>query len=175
MIDLPLLRRGKVRDVYDLGDHVLLVATDRISAFDVVLPTAIPDKGAVLTQMSAFWFGQTEPLAPNHLVAADVDAMPAEVRRHADELRGRAMLGRKARRLDVECVARGYLAGSGWAEYRRAGTVGGQPAPAVPAGERRAARAALHADDQGRERPRPADELRRGGEPGRARAGRAGA
>src|SRR5438552_386052 len=129
MIELPLLRRGKVRDVYDLGEHVLLVATDRISAFDVVLPTAIPGKGAVLTQMSAFWFGQTGRLAPNHLVAAEVEAMPAEVRRHAGELRGRAMLGRKARRLDVECVARGYLAGSAWAEYRRAGTVGGQAAP----------------------------------------------
>jgi phosphoribosylaminoimidazole-succinocarboxamide synthase len=130
MIDLPLLRRGKVRDVYDLGEHVLLVATDRISAFDVVLPTPIPNKGAVLTQMSAFWFAQTERLVPNHLVAADVAAMPAEVRRYADQLRGRAMLGRKARRIDVECVARGYLAGSAWAEYRRAGTIGGQPAPA---------------------------------------------
>ena len=130
MIDLPLLRRGKVRDVYDLGEHVLLVATDRISAFDVVLPTPIPGKGVVLNQMSAFWFGQTERLVPNHLVAADVAAMPAELRRHAAELRGRAMLGRKARRIDVECVARGYLAGSAWAEYRRAGTIGGQPAPA---------------------------------------------
>ena len=129
-LELPPLRRGKVRDVYDLGEHVLLVATDRISAFDVVLPTPIPGKGAVLTQMSAFWFGQTEHLVPNHLVAADVDAMPAALRRHADALRGRAMLGRKARRLDVECVARGYLAGSGWAEYRRAGTIGRQPAPA---------------------------------------------
>jgi len=129
-LELPLLPRGKVRDIYDLGEHVLLVATDRISAFDVVLPTPIPGKGAVLTQMSAFWFGQTEHLVPNHLVAADVDAMPPELRRHADALRGRAMLGRKARRLDVECVARGYLAGSGWAEYRRAGTIGGQSAPA---------------------------------------------
>ncbi|HEY3110331.1 MAG TPA: phosphoribosylaminoimidazolesuccinocarboxamide synthase, partial [Chloroflexota bacterium] len=128
MIELPLLRRGKVRDVYDLGEHVLLVATDRISAFDVVLPTPIPGKGVVLTQMSAFWFGQTERLVPNHLVATDVEAMPAELGRHAAELRGRAMLGRKARRIDVECVARGYLAGSAWAEYRRAGTIGGQPA-----------------------------------------------
>src|SRR5207244_4301445 len=129
-LELPLRRRGKVRDVYDLGEHVLLVATDRVSAFDVVLPTPIAGKAAVLTQMSAFWFGQTEHLEPNHLVAADLDAMPAELRRHADALRGRAMLGRKARRLDVECVARGYLTGSAWAEYRRAGTIGGQPAPA---------------------------------------------
>jgi phosphoribosylaminoimidazole-succinocarboxamide synthase len=123
-------RRGKVRDVYDLGEHLLLVASDRVSAFDVVLPTPIPGKGAVLTQMSAFWFDRTRELAPNHLVTADVDRMPPELRRFRDDLRGRAMLGRKAERVDVECVARGYLAGSAWAEYRRAGTIGGQPAPA---------------------------------------------
>jgi phosphoribosylaminoimidazole-succinocarboxamide synthase len=123
-------RRGKVRDVYDLGEHLLLVASDRVSAFDVVLPTPIPGKGALLTQMSAFWFDRTRELAPNHLVTADVDRMPPELRRFRDDLRGRAMLGRKAERVDVECVARGYLAGSAWAEYRRAGTIGGQPAPA---------------------------------------------
>jgi phosphoribosylaminoimidazole-succinocarboxamide synthase len=117
------LRRGKVRDVYDLGDKVLLVASDRLSAFDVVLPTTIPDKGAVLTHLSAFWFGQTAHLFENHMLSADP---------YPDDpaLRGRAMLCRKAERLDVECVARGYLAGSAWAEYRRAGTIGGQPAPA---------------------------------------------
>jgi phosphoribosylaminoimidazole-succinocarboxamide synthase len=117
------LRRGKVRDVYDLGDKVLLVASDRVSAFDVVLPTPIPDKGAVLTQLSAFWFGKTADLIANHMLSADP---------YPDDpaLRGRAMLCRKAERLDVECVARGYLAGSAWAEYRRAGTIGGQPAPA---------------------------------------------
>jgi phosphoribosylaminoimidazole-succinocarboxamide synthase len=117
------LRRGKVRDVYDLGDKVLLVASDRLSAFDVVLPTPIPDKGAVLTQLSAFWFGKTADLIENHMLSADP---------YPDDpaLRGRAMLCRKAERLDVECVARGYLAGSAWAEYRRAGTIGGQPAPA---------------------------------------------
>jgi phosphoribosylaminoimidazole-succinocarboxamide synthase len=117
------LRRGKVRDVYDLGDKVLLVASDRLSAFDVVLPTPIPDKGAVLTQLSAFWFGKTADLIENHMLSAD--PYPAD-----PALRGRAMLCRKAERLDVECVARGYLAGSAWAEYRRAGTIGGQPAPA---------------------------------------------
>src|SRR5919202_4247875 len=101
--ELPLLRRGKVRDVYDLGEHVLLVATDRISAFDVVLPTPIPGKGVVLTQMSAFWFRQTERLIPNHLVSAEVEDMPPELRPYAAELRGRAMLSRKARRIDVEC------------------------------------------------------------------------
>jgi phosphoribosylaminoimidazole-succinocarboxamide synthase len=124
------LRRGKVRDVYDLGEHLLLVASDRVSAFDVVLPTPIPGKGAVLTQMSAFWFGQTSALIGNHLIAADVADFPRDLRRYASELNGRAMLCRKAQRIDVECVARGYLAGSAWAEYRRAGTIGGQPAPA---------------------------------------------
>jgi phosphoribosylaminoimidazole-succinocarboxamide synthase len=124
------MRRGKVRDVYDLGEHLLLVASDRVSAFDVVLPTPIPGKGAILTQMSAFWFDRTRELAPNHLVTADVDRMPTELRRLRDDLPGRAMLGRKAERIDVECVARGYLAGSAWAEYRRAGTIGGEPAPA---------------------------------------------
>jgi len=117
------LRRGKVRDVYDLDDKVLLVASDRLSAFDVVLPTPIPGKGAVLTQLSAFWFGKTADLIENHMLSADP---------YPDDpaLRGRAMLCRKAERIDVECVARGYLAGSAWAEYRRAGTIGGQPAPA---------------------------------------------
>jgi phosphoribosylaminoimidazole-succinocarboxamide synthase len=129
-IDLPLLRRGKVREVYDIGEHVLLVASDRISAFDVVLPTPIPGKGAVLTQMSAFWFGQTSELVGNHLVSADVDAFPSELRAYRETLRGRTMLCRKAQRLDVECVARGYITGSAWAEYRRSGTIFGQAAPA---------------------------------------------
>jgi phosphoribosylaminoimidazole-succinocarboxamide synthase len=128
-IDLPLLRRGKVREVYDIGEHVLLVASDRISAFDVVLPTPIPGKGAVLTQMSAFWFGQTSELVGNHLVSADVDAFPSELRAYRETLRGRTMLCRKAQRLDVECVARGYITGSAWAEYRRSGTIFGQAAP----------------------------------------------
>jgi phosphoribosylaminoimidazole-succinocarboxamide synthase len=121
---MKLLGRGKVRDVYELdADRLVLVASDRISAFDVVLPTPIPDKGAVLTQLSAFWFGQTHHLIDNHVLSVDPSDFPAE-------LRGRAMLCRRAERLEVECVARGYLAGSAWAEYRRAGTIGGRPAPA---------------------------------------------
>ncbi|HET7770264.1 MAG TPA: phosphoribosylaminoimidazolesuccinocarboxamide synthase, partial [Chloroflexota bacterium] len=113
--DYANMRRGKVRDVYDLGDKVLLVASDRLSAFDVVLPTPIPDKGAVLTQLSAFWFGKTADLVGNHMLSADP---------YPDDpaLRGRAMLCRKAERLDVECLARGYLTGSVWAEYSRTGT-----------------------------------------------------
>lgn len=123
---LPLLFRGKVRDIYDLGDQLLLVATDRISAFDVVLPTPIPHKGAVLTQLSAFWFGRTSSIVPNHLISADVASYPAIAREYSGQLEGRSMLVRKARRLDVECVVRGYLAGSAWAEYRASGTVCGQ-------------------------------------------------
>jgi phosphoribosylaminoimidazole-succinocarboxamide synthase len=110
-----LLRRGKVRDVYEIDEErLLLVATDRISAFDVVLPTEIPEKGVVLTQLSAFWFRATRHLIGNHMIEAN----------------GREMVGRRAERIDVECVARGYLAGSAWAEYSRHGTIGGQPAPA---------------------------------------------
>jgi phosphoribosylaminoimidazole-succinocarboxamide synthase len=128
--DLPLLFRGKVRDMYDLGDRLLIVATDRISAFDVVLPTSIPDKGVVLTQLSAFWFGRTADLAANHLIATDVAEYPANLRPYAALLDGRSMLVRRAQRVDVECVVRGYLAGSAWAEYQRAQTVCGHRLPA---------------------------------------------
>ncbi|MBM4417528.1 MAG: phosphoribosylaminoimidazolesuccinocarboxamide synthase [Chloroflexi bacterium] len=126
-IGLPLFRRGKVRDIYDLGDSLLMVASDRLSAFDVILPTPFPGKGAVLTQLSAFWFDATRSLCPNHLISADFTQMPPEVRRD-DALRGRVMLVRRARRIDVECVARGYLAGSAWADYRRNGAIFGAPA-----------------------------------------------
>ena len=127
---LPLYRRGKVRDTYDLGDVLLMVATDRISAFDVVLPTPIPGKGAVLTQLSRFWFEQTSGLVPNHLVSADLNDFPPALRGHGATLLGRAMLVRKAERIDVECVVRGYLAGSAWAEYQAGGTVAGEALPA---------------------------------------------
>ena len=131
--DLPtatLFHRGKVRDTYDLGDRLLMVATDRISAFDVVLPNGIPDKGRVLTQLSAFWFELTSDVAPNHFLRL-IDSTEAKDVPFAipPELVGRSMLIRKAKRLDVECVARGYLAGSGWAEYRDTGKVCGIPLP----------------------------------------------
>ena len=127
--DLPaanLFHRGKVRDTYDLGDRLLMVATDRISAFDVVLPNGIPDKGRVLTQLSAFWFELTADVAPNHFLRL-IDSTEAKDVPFAipPELVGRSMLIRKAKRLDVECVARGYLAGSGWVEYRDTGNVCG--------------------------------------------------
>ena len=126
---LPLFRRGKVRDTFNLGDHLLMVSSDRVSAFDVIMPNGIPGKGSVLTQLSNFWFARTAALVRNHLVATDPADFPAELHAHADLLRGRAVLVRKAERVDIECVVRGYLAGSAWAEYQRDGTVCGQPLP----------------------------------------------
>jgi len=129
--DVPLVTRGKVRDVYAVGDdRLLLVATDRLSAFDCVLPDPIPDKGRVLTQLSLFWFDFLDGLVPNHLITANVDEYPAPLRQYRDQLEGRSMLVRRAKMIDVECVARGYLAGSGWKEYRAHGTVCGIPLPA---------------------------------------------
>jgi phosphoribosylaminoimidazole-succinocarboxamide synthase len=125
--EVPLYRRGKVRDVYDLGEHLLIVASDRVSAFDVVLPTPIPDKGRILTQLSLFWFEFLKE--PNHLVTADVNHFPSALRKHRDWLRGRSMLVHKAERFDVECVVRGYLAGSGWKDYQKTGMVCGIPLP----------------------------------------------
>ena len=113
--DLELFASGKVRDVYQVGsDHLLFIATDRVSAFDYVLATGIPHKGQVLTQISLFWFDFLNDLVPNHLVTANVTEYPAEVRKYADQLRGRSMLVRRAEMFPVECVVRGYLSGSGW-------------------------------------------------------------
>ena len=125
----PRVRQGKVRDLYQVGDDLLIVATDRISAFDYVLGSGIPDKGRVLTQLSAFWFARTTPIVPNHLISADVDAFPAAVAPHRELLRGRAMLVRATTPLPVECVARGYLSGSGWKDYVATGAVCGIPLP----------------------------------------------
>ncbi len=127
---LKLYRRGKVRDVYEYGEHLLLIATDRISAFDVVLPTPIPMKGPVLTQMSRFWFGLIADIVPNHVISADVEEYPQDLKPHRDVLKLRSMLVRKAEMFSVECVARGYLAGSGWKEYRETGSVCGIRLPA---------------------------------------------
>jgi phosphoribosylaminoimidazole-succinocarboxamide synthase len=127
---VPLTRRGKVRDVYDVGQHLLIVATDRISAFDYVLGSGIPDKGKVLTQLSAFWFDHVGDVLPHHVVAVDVDTFPKVLRPFRDILRGRSMLVRKTTPLPVECVARGYLSGSGWKDYQRSGAVCGVTLPA---------------------------------------------
>ena len=126
----PLLGRGKVRDLYEVGDALLMVATDRISAFDHVLGTGIPGKGKILTQISLFWFDLLKDLAPNHLITAKVSEFPASLQPFADQLEGRSMLVRRANMFPVECVARGYLAGSGWKEYKSAGTVCGIALPA---------------------------------------------
>jgi len=127
---LTLARRGKVRDVYDLGDRLLIVATDRISAFDHVLGSGIPDKGKVLTQLSAFWFDHLGDMVPHHAIAVDVDTFPAAAKPHRDILRGRSMIVKKAQPLPVECVARGYITGSGWKDYGKTGAICGNPLPA---------------------------------------------
>lgn len=125
---IPLFVRGKVRHSFDLGDQLLIVATDRISAFDVILPTAVPEKGAVLTRLSARWFEWSRPLLANHYLSMDLSSLPL----HEEErqlVAGRSMLVRKATRIDIECVVRGYLAGSAWEEYRAGGTIHAEPAP----------------------------------------------
>jgi phosphoribosylaminoimidazole-succinocarboxamide synthase len=124
MPDVKLYSRGKVRDVYDLDDRLLIVATDRLSAFDYVLPDPIPGKGAVLTRMSLFWFEHLKDVVRNHFITADVDAYPEHLRKYRDQLEGRSMVVRKAERIDIECVVRGYIAGSLWSDYvkcRKAG------------------------------------------------------
>jgi phosphoribosylaminoimidazole-succinocarboxamide synthase len=127
--DIGIPRRGKVRDVYDLGESLLIVATDRLSAFDVVLPTGIPDKGKVLTKLSVFWFRLMEGIVENHLIEVDPEKYPEPLRRHAEVLRDRSMLVRKAKVVPFECVVRGYLAGSGWQEYDRSRTICGIKLP----------------------------------------------
>jgi len=127
---VPLKARGKVRDVYDLGDKLLIVATDRLSAFDYVLPNPIPDKGKVLSQISDFWFKRLADVIPNHIISTDVAAFPAPLDSQGELLAGRSTLARKLEMCPIECVARGYLAGSGWKEYHKSGTVCGIPLPA---------------------------------------------
>jgi phosphoribosylaminoimidazole-succinocarboxamide synthase len=126
---LTLFSRGKVRDIYDLGDQLLLVATDRISAFDVVLPTLIPDKGKILTALSVYWFDVIQDIIPHHLITTDVGKFPAACQPHRAELEGRTMLVKKRMPAPVECIVRGYLAGSGWKDYQQTGAVCGIPLP----------------------------------------------
>lgn len=127
--NLNLLKRGKVRDLYELEDHLLMVATDRISAFDVIMPTPVPDKGKILTRLSLFWFDQMKSLVGNHLVTADADEFPGACRPYSAALRDRSMLVRKARPLPIECVVRGYISGSGWKSYQKDRTVCGIALP----------------------------------------------
>ena len=127
--DLKLFRRGKVRDVYDLGDKLLIVSTDRISCFDVVLPCGIPDKGRVLTSLSVFWFDFLKSVVRTHFISSDVDQYPVELAKHKDQLRGRSMVVLKSKALPVECIVRGYLSGSGWKEYQKNSSVCGIKLP----------------------------------------------
>ena len=126
---LKLIARGKVRDIYDLGSEMLIVTTDRVSAFDVILPNGIPYKGYVLTQVSKYWFDKTSHIVKNHLITTDVDKMPEAVRKHKDILDGRTMLVKKADAFPVECVARGYITGSGWKDYKATGEICGITLP----------------------------------------------
>jgi phosphoribosylaminoimidazole-succinocarboxamide synthase len=126
---LKLFNRGKVRDIYDLGDKLLLVASDRISAFDVILPTLIPDKGKILTELSEFWFAITKDIVRDHLITTKVEEFPPACQPHKAQLEGRAMLVKKCKPAPVECIVRGYLAGSGWKDYQKTGTVCGVPLP----------------------------------------------
>jgi len=128
--NIEAAHRGKVRDLYDLGDEFLIVSTDRISAFDVVLPNGIPDKGKVLTGLSTFWFDYTQDVVENHFISTDVEEYPKALQTDADILIGRSMLVKKANRVDIECVVRGYLAGSGWSSYQKTGEICGQKLPA---------------------------------------------
>jgi phosphoribosylaminoimidazole-succinocarboxamide synthase len=127
---LPLLARGKVRDLYSVGEHLLLIATDRISAFDHVLATGIPGKGKILTQLSLFWFQLLRDVVPNHLITADILQYPEALRPYSSQLEGRSMLVKRAQMFPVECVVRGYLSGSGWKDYKATGAVCGIPLPA---------------------------------------------
>jgi phosphoribosylaminoimidazole-succinocarboxamide synthase len=123
--EMTLIGRGKVRDIYDLGEHLLIVTTDRISAFDVILPNGIPNKGYVLTELSKFWFKQTEDIIENHLITTEIKDMPSICLKYKDDLAGRSMLVKKASPFPVECVVRGYISGSGWKDYQKTGSVCG--------------------------------------------------
>ena len=127
---VALANRGKVRDLYDLGEQLLIISTDRISAFDVVLPNGIPYKGDILTGLSEFWFDYTKSIVDNHIITTDVSQYPDVLQTDAEVLKGRSMLVRKANRIDIECVVRGYIAGSAWSEYKQDGTVCGEKLPA---------------------------------------------
>ena len=126
---VPLFRRGKVREVYDLGENLLIISTDRISCFDVILPTLIPEKGRLLTEISKFWFDLTKDIVANHLVSTDVNDYPKELAQYKEILFGRSMLVKKAKPLPVECIVRGYISGSGWKDYKKTGSICGIKLP----------------------------------------------
>jgi phosphoribosylaminoimidazole-succinocarboxamide synthase len=124
---LKLVKRGKVRDIYDAGEYYLIISTDRLSAFDVIMNQGIPFKGIVLTRISEFWFNYTKDVIPNHLISTDVDEFPAELREYEEDIRGRSMLVKKAEVIPIECIVRGYITGSGWNDYKKTGMISGIP------------------------------------------------
>jgi len=128
--ELKLVNKGKVRDIYDVGQHLLIVTTDRISAFDVIMNEGIPDKGFVLTEISKFWFEKMGDIIPHHIVSTDVADFPSDAQQYREQLEGRSMLVKKAKPLPVECIVRGYISGSGWKEYKEKGSICGIPLPA---------------------------------------------
>ncbi len=128
-LGMPLFRQGKVRDIYEVGDNLLIISTDRISAFDVIMEQGIPGKGAVLNRVAEFWFGKTTDIVDNHLITTDIDELPAEFRKHREQLQDRSMLVERAEPLPVECVVRGYLAGSGWKDYLKTRAISGIALP----------------------------------------------
>lgn len=128
-LGMPLFRQGKVRDIYEVGDNLLIISTDRISAFDVIMEQGIPGKGAVLNRVAEFWFGRTTDMIENHLITTDIDELPAEFRKHREQLQDRSMLVGRAEPLPVECVVRGYLAGSGWKDYQETQAICGIALP----------------------------------------------
>jgi phosphoribosylaminoimidazole-succinocarboxamide synthase len=127
--NLKLVKRGKVRDIYDVGDYFLIISTDRLSAFDVIMNQGIPFKGTVLTKISEFWFRFVQDIIPNHLISTDPDDFPKEVHEYKDDVRGRAMLVKKAEVIPIECIVRGYITGSGWNDYKKTGSISGIPLP----------------------------------------------
>jgi len=129
LTEIPLFKKGKVREVYDLGDKLLLIASDRISAYDVVLPEGIPSKGKVLTALSCFWFEKMKGVVPHHVISSNIEDLPKELQNYKDQLKGRSLIVKKAKPLPVECVVRGYLAGSGWKEYQKNRSVCAVPLP----------------------------------------------
>ena len=181
-LDLPRIKKiksGKVREIFDLGDALLLVASDRISAFDVIMPNGIPRKGEVLTQISHFWFEKFASLVPNHLLRRaneplGVPALASLPAAQLADLQRRSMVVKKAKPLAIECIVRGYLSGSGWKEYKKSQTVCGIKLPARPHRIRRTARTDFHAVHQGRGRPRRKHLVRTGSENRRQRTGHAG-
>jgi len=144
------LKQGKVRDIYDLGNELLIIASDRISAFDYILPDEIPDKGKILNQIAAYWFDRTASIIPNHLISTEVKDFPGNLQDVSDDIEKRSMLVRKANKFPIECIVRGYIAGSGWKNYKKTGTICGIKLPEGLVESEKTSRIPLHPFDESR-------------------------